>query len=782
VTRTPILAATALVLMASGPLAQEVTLSPVSLVPTNHPQVPRDLSQLWLAPAGGRRPRVPALIELESAVKLEVDGRFAQALPILSQPSVLQGSLGLYAQYYKGLAELRLGRTDNARRTFQALLARDAVGYLVDAGALREAECDEALGDPAAALRIYERLAATQTMPQDDVLLRIGRAARAAGDRGKSSQAFARVYYDFPISDYALSAASEVENGPIAEDSHRYKLALERAERLFAARRYGQVRGEFQALHAVARDDDLELVSLRIAECDYFLKRERIARDELRPYLEHASRLAEARFFHALASRELGYTDEYVRTLQRIVVDFPADSWAEEALNDIATYWIRQDETEKADTALRSLYARFPTGQYAERAAWKIGWSAYRNRHYADTAIFFDRASFDFSRSDYRPAWLYWSGRAHEALKEEALAEARYTLAVTDYLNSYYGRLSAGRLADLGFLPPDRRLVVDARVPPAGESESGDVASLSAWPAPPRNEPVVRALLGLALYDQALDELRYAQRAWGDSSTIEATMAWIYMQQGLAESGLQQFTLFRGAINAMKRAYPQFLAAGGEDLPREVLKIIFPVAYWDTIRKYAAEYHVDPFLAAALISQESTFVPDIKSTANAVGLMQLLPSTAKQYARTLKMPYTARLLTSPDANIRIGMAYLAAKIREFGDVHLALASYNAGERPVHRWVSERPGIALDEFIDDIPYPQTQNYVKKILGTAEDYRRLYGSEPIRTDQAVADAASVVAVAPAVPATSVRGPAKRTAASGKKASAAPATRKKKARKAA
>jgi hypothetical protein len=111
-----------------------------------------------------------------------------------------------------------------------------------------------------------------------------------------------------------------------------------------------------------------------------------------------------------------------------------------------------------------------------------------------------------------------------------------------------------------------------------------------------------------------------------------------------------------------------------------------------------------------------------------------------------------------------------------------LASYNAGERPVHRWMSERPGIARDEFIDDIPYPQTQNYVKKILGTAEDYRRLYGSELIRTDQAVADAASAAAVAPTVPATSVRRVAKKATTSRKSASAAAITRKKKPRKAA
>jgi hypothetical protein len=89
------------------------------------------------------------------------------------------------------------------------------------------------------------------------------------------------------------------------------------------------------------------------------------------------------------------------------------------------------------------------------------------------------------------------------------------------------------------------------------------------------------------------------------------------------------------------------------------------------------------------------------------------------------MRYSSRLLTDPDANIRMGTAYLADKIKEFGNLHLALASYNAGENPVRRWRSEREGLPPEEFIDDIPYPETQLYVKKILGTMEDYRRLYG---------------------------------------------------------
>ena len=116
----------------------------------------------------------------------------------------------------------------------------------------------------------------------------------------------------------------------------------------------------------------------------------------------------------------------------------------------------------------------------------------------------------------------------------------------------------------------------------------------------------------------------------------------------------------------------------------------------------------------------------MRSGANAYGLMQLLPTTGRHYAQRLGIrPFSTSSLTRPETNIRLGMAYFKELVERFGGAYYALASYNAGESRVSEWLAERPGLPQDEFIDDIPYPETQNYVKRILGTAEDYRRLYG---------------------------------------------------------
>jgi soluble lytic murein transglycosylase len=157
-----------------------------------------------------------------------------------------------------------------------------------------------------------------------------------------------------------------------------------------------------------------------------------------------------------------------------------------------------------------------------------------------------------------------------------------------------------------------------------------------------------------------------------------------------------------------------------------VLEVIYPLDYGPLIEKYSKANDLDPYLMAALVAQESTFTADVRSSANAYGLMQLLPSTGRRYAKRLGIrPFSTSSLTRPETNIRLGMTYFKDLVDRFGVAYYALASYNAGDNRVAQWMMERPGVAADQFVDDIPFPETQSYVKRILGTAEDYRRLYG---------------------------------------------------------
>jgi soluble lytic murein transglycosylase len=677
------------------------------LIPTSHPPVSRDLAALWLVP-GQDRPR--ATSPIVDGMTLVDEGQSARALKLLSGAEASQEPLAEYAMYYAALAERDLGQMEAARDRFARLSARQPSGFLAEAAAIGEAAAHEALGDPEKAVEIYERLRSQKLAAPDDLLVRLAGAAKAAGDVRKSAETLGHLYFEYPQSPLAAAAGAEYDATDgvqrLAAGNQRYKLELGRAERLFGARQYTQARLAFERLRLFAAGDDRDLVRLRLGEIDYFLRRYRTARDLLRAEPDKIERRGEALYYYAVTLRVLGAHPEYLKTIRRVISEFPTERWAEDALNDLATHFILVDDDAQADVIFRELLEKYPKGRHAERAGWKIGWRAYREGRYAETVKYFDTAAAVFPRSDYRPSWIYWSGRSYEALKQPRRASEMFLLAVTDYQNSYYGRLASGRL---GGRRPAARL---------SSEEAPVVATL------PPNASIIRGLLAARRDQDALNELAYARRMWGDSPVLQATVAWTSQRLGLSKSGTERFNLVRGGITTMRRAYPQFMAAGGEELPREVLTVVFPIAYDDLIRKYSEANGLDPYLVAALMAQESTFVADIRSSAGAVGLMQLMPSTARRYARTLKLRYSTSLLRTPESNVQIGTSYLADKIKEFGELHLALASYNAGESAVRRWMAERPGVTREEFIDDIPYPETQTYVKRILGTVEDYRRLY----------------------------------------------------------
>ncbi len=155
-------------------------------------------------------------------------------------------------------------------------------------------------------------------------------------------------------------------------------------------------------------------------------------------------------------------------------------------------------------------------------------------------------------------------------------------------------------------------------------------------------------------------------------------------------------------------------------LPRELLKLQYPVRYTLTI----TDNYPEPTLVLAMIWQESLFDPQAVSSANAKGLMQVIPSTAKLIARELgAAEYT---YSNPATSIRFGTHYFRKMLQEFNSIPLSLAAYNAGPVRVRRWVSNDPNSEIDTFIELIPYDETRNYVKLILARQQIYRFLIGS--------------------------------------------------------
>jgi len=148
-------------------------------------------------------------------------------------------------------------------------------------------------------------------------------------------------------------------------------------------------------------------------------------------------------------------------------------------------------------------------------------------------------------------------------------------------------------------------------------------------------------------------------------------------------------------------------------------RLWYPLRYEQIVRGHADNYSLDPALLAAVIYQESKFKPDARSTSGAIGLMQLLPDTAKGIAlHTGGSEFRVADLYDPELNVRYGAWYLRHLLRKYGDERSALAAYNAGQDNVDRWLREGRGIQFSE---------TRAYVDRVEELKRIYRDAYGSE-------------------------------------------------------
>jgi soluble lytic murein transglycosylase len=159
---------------------------------------------------------------------------------------------------------------------------------------------------------------------------------------------------------------------------------------------------------------------------------------------------------------------------------------------------------------------------------------------------------------------------------------------------------------------------------------------------------------------------------------------------------------------------------------------IYPSPYLEAVKREGKNRNVPPAFIYAVMRQESAFRPTVVSPANAVGLMQIIPPTAKKIAKGLSATYSPDLMRAPVVNIRFGSYYLRYLLDIFDGRHeLAAASYNAGPQAVTRWLRAGENLPLDLFIARIPYSETRNYVYRVMGNYARYAYRNPTEPVPT---------------------------------------------------
>ena len=156
-------------------------------------------------------------------------------------------------------------------------------------------------------------------------------------------------------------------------------------------------------------------------------------------------------------------------------------------------------------------------------------------------------------------------------------------------------------------------------------------------------------------------------------------------------------------------------------------RVTYPAGYLQAIRDAAAP-HVDPFLVAGLIREESLYNPRALSPVGAMGLMQLMPKTANRVARRLGLgPVDRDALFEGALNVRLGAWHVGELLDRYqGNQVYAIAAYNAGPEAVRRWIDKFGGRDPDEFVELISYKETRRYVKRVITSYRIYRYLYST--------------------------------------------------------
>ena len=581
--------------------------------------------------------------------------------------------------------------------------SRLAPRALLMSATLADRAADEA-GVEAALTRLLAAYPESREAPE--ALYLLGQSAEARGQPDPAVRAYRELMVLAPTTGWADGAADRLEvlaAAGIVVPPLTIDQRVNRAERLLRGGVPKTAADEAERIAGEARDPSIIVRALRVvADGAQRLGRHEAAAKALAlavplvaPERQAALRLEQARLL-----LRAGQRDRAFEVLARVDAS-GSEADAAEAL------WMRaralEDAQRPADAAAvyRTLATRYPKREIAGAALWRLGWNAYLKSDPREAAQQWARL-VDTGNRPYRLPALYWRARAMEESRNRSAAAPLYAQVVTEAPRSYYGLLALARAGG-----------VRGAATPAAVTLPADPAEAVA------NDPGfarVDLLRRLGLVESALEELEdVVERATGDTVRL----------YGFSSAYVRD-ERYHMALRIFRRHFSALAASGDPALPRAFWEMLYPFGWRNDVMAAAQRVGLDPYLVAALVREESSYYPRALSRAGARGLMQLMPATARPMAEHRGLAFAGgELLDDPGANLEIGTAFLAGLLREFKDPRLALAAYNAGPARVRQWWQARRTSDLEAWVEQIPFDETRQYVKRVMFSWEEYRRLYG---------------------------------------------------------
>ncbi len=671
------------------------------------------------------KPVEDALHALNLGLGLYSEGKYPQALQSLPDVERLEGFLLMdYVTLWRGWAYLKADRAGEAAQAFRRTRNRFPDSPLVEDAVLGECEALLASRNAAAALALLD---GSGIGVDAGVLYHRGLAEEAAGHRQKAEALFLRVYCDYvnaDETDLALKRLETISPGFTARPGNLRSL-LQRAENLLQAGRISDGRTLLVRLSRVRSPDAGTSQWRRVLLADAERRLGRTSR-ALTILLGISGATVDiqsrAVYLKAACYRTLKRESDLLQARNLALRQYPQSTWTEQLLYSVATYYDVDNRVEELEAAYGELSSRFPAGRYAERASWKLAFCAWTRQRYEDALSRFARHMQSWPDAESVSGCAYWMGRCYEKLGDYLNALLLYQRTRGLANHSYYGRLAqdAGEaIARKG--AGTKYGGADAGLKKALQLIDGikQVPIVVSQPPSQVNAVIERArqLVSADLPEQAISELRFTSTRYRQDKAI------LYLSARIHERGGN----YRASIAALSRAFPSYALLPTASIPEEVSGLLFPTAYVELVRSHSAANRLDPAIVLGLIRQESAFMANAKSRADARGLMQVLPGTGRQLARQAGIKgYATAKLFQPDINLALGTRFLSSLLEQFaGRIELALAGYNAGTQRAQRWQAAFGEADMAEFVERIPLAETRQYVKQVLTNSAHYAVLLG---------------------------------------------------------
>jgi soluble lytic murein transglycosylase len=540
-------------------------------------------------------------------------------------------------------------------------------------------------------------------------------------DKGSRQQALAlyrRVQTRAPLTPTAEQARNLIESllsrfppeerkalAPLSADD-----AFIEAQAMLDGREYTRAANSFEALAQRFQGDPIIVCDAKLGRAKAFLAANKkdaalIVFDQITRDCHGADALANAHYLAGRIHLRRGETTQAIDDYSAVAREFPKHPLADDALLAEASAFQDLGDNASARASLTLLLQIAPHGDMRPDARFALAWLERSEHHY-------DAALAQLSKliaegpgeqgEDMVGRASYWQARTLLDRGDRAAAQAGFVALINAQPLTYYAQQALARLGELDAAAASA-LIASMR----DDTQRSAGLRIEARPEVQGREfQTAIELMRVGESGAAIDELE-ALGCFRSGSADD-----LYL---LAPALLQEFGAQPQAVQMARRRVTNVLRRTPKGSALALYRVVFPRAYRPLLDDIAQQTNVPAAFVRAVAREESSFDTTAVSRANAYGLIQLIRPTAKAYGKPLGLRSDPNSLKQPEINLRIGTRFMHELFERYKDnPALVPSAYNAGPGATDRWLRERPNLALDEWIETIPYTETRRYTRRVL--------------------------------------------------------------------